>query len=60
MVETRALVLEAEIVIHIPLDIMQNKQRLDDVKEGLGKAMAKGLYEEGVDFEVKKLSFKVK
>jgi hypothetical protein len=60
MVETRALVLEAEIVIHIPLDIMQNKQRLDDVKEGLGKAMTKGLYEEGVDFEVKKLSFKVK
>jgi hypothetical protein len=60
MVETKALVLEAEIVIHVPLDIVQNKHRLEDVKEGLSKAMTKGLYEEGVDFEVKRISFRVK
>ncbi len=59
MVETERLVLEAEVIIHIPADIVRNKQRLEDVKEGLKKAMIKGLYEEGVEFEVKKLNLKM-
>jgi hypothetical protein len=60
MVETKSLVLEAQLVIQVPMDIIQNKQRLEDVKEGVRKAMIKGLYEEGLEFECKKLSFKVK
>jgi hypothetical protein len=60
MVETKSLVLEAQIVVQVPMDIIQNKQRLEDVKEGVKKAMVKGLYEEGLEFEIKKLHFKIK
>jgi hypothetical protein len=59
-VETKSLVLEAQIVVQVSMDIVQNRQRLEDVKEGVRKAMIKGLYEEGLEFEVKKLHFKVK
>jgi hypothetical protein len=60
MVETKGLAVEAEIIVQIPMDIIQNKQRLENVKEGVRKAMAKGLYEEGLDFEVRRLHFKIK
>jgi hypothetical protein len=59
MVETERIALEAEIIIQIPTDIVRNRQRLEDVKEGLKKAMIKGLYEEGVVFEIKKLNLKI-
>ena len=60
MVATKIFVIEAKIKIHIPLDIIQNKQRTDDVKEGIKKAMTKGLYEEGIGFEIKSLILKAK
>ena len=60
MVETKSLILEAEIIVQVPIDIIQNKQRLEDVKEGVRKSMIKGLYEEGLDFEVRKLHLKIK
>lgn len=60
MVETKTFVIEAKIIIHIPLDIIHNKQRTDDVKEGIKKAMTKGLYEEGIGFEIKSLTLKSK
>jgi hypothetical protein len=56
MVETKAFSLKAEILIHIPTDIIQNRQRLEDVKDGIKKAMTKGLYDEGIEFEIKKLT----
>lgn len=59
VVETERLAVESELIIHVPADIVQNKQRLEAVKEGLKKAMTKGLYEEGIDFEIKKLSMKI-
>ena len=52
--------LEAEIIVQVPTVIIQDKQRLEDVKEGVRKSMIKGLYEEGFEFEVKKLNFKIK
>jgi Zn/Cd-binding protein ZinT len=51
MVETKSLV-------HVPVDIVKNKQRFEDVKEGLRKAMTKGFYDRGLDFEVEKLNLK--
>jgi hypothetical protein len=59
VVETERLAIESELIVHVPEDIVKNKQRLEVVKEGLKKAMVKGLYEEGVDFEIKKLSMKI-
>ena len=60
MVATKTFVIEAKIKIHIPLDIIQNRQRTEDVKEGIKKAMTKGLYDEGIGFEIKSLTFKAK
>ncbi|MEO9296067.1 MAG: hypothetical protein ABI347_10785 [Nitrososphaera sp.] len=56
MVETKIFSLKAEILVHIPADITQNRQRLEDVKDGIKKAVTKGLYDEGIDFEVEKLA----
>jgi hypothetical protein len=60
MVETKSLLVEAKILVHIPVDIVKNKQRFEDVKEGLRKAMTKGFYDQGLDFEVEKLNLKIK
>lgn len=60
MVKTKKLILQAEISIDVPMDIIEDEGRLDEIKEGLRKAMTKGFYEQGVEFEVKKVSFKVK
>jgi hypothetical protein len=60
MVKTRKLILQAEISIDVPMDIIQDEGRLDEITDGLRKAMTKGFYEQGVEFEVKRVSFKVK
>ncbi len=59
MVETERMTLEAQVIIRVPADIVRNKQRLEDVKEGLKKAMIKGLYEEGIEFEIRKINLKL-
>lgn len=58
MVETKPFVLEAEIAINVPLDIFRNKDRLEGVREGIKKALTRGLYEQGVDFEIKQIRLK--
>ena len=58
MVETIPFVLGAEIVINIPADILQNGDRLESVKEGIKKALTKGLYEQGLVFEIRNMSLK--
>ena len=60
MVKTRKLILQAEISIDVPMDIIEDEDRLDEITDGLRKAMTKGFYEQGVEFEVIKTSFKVK
>jgi len=60
MVEVRKLILQAEIEIDLPLDIAQDKQRLKEVENGLAKAITKGLYEQGVEFKVMKVNFKLR
>ena len=60
MVQTKKLLVQAEILIDVPKDIVQDEDRLEEVTEGLRKALTKGLYDQGVEFEVKRLSFKIK
>lgn len=60
MVETRSFQLEADILVKIPIDILQNTGRLEAVRDGLKKALTIGLYEQGVDFEIRNLKFKAK
>lgn len=60
MAETKAFLLEAKLIIHTPLDIIHNRQRTEDVKEGIKKSMTKGLYEEGIGFEIKSITVKAK
>lgn len=60
MVKTRKLILQAEISIDVPMDIIEDEDRLDEITDGLRKTMTKGFYEQGVEFEVIKTSFKVK
>ena len=42
MVETKKLLLEAEILIDVPTDIVEDEERLDDVTKGLSKALTRG------------------
>ncbi|HEX6561745.1 MAG TPA: hypothetical protein VF016_06930 [Nitrososphaera sp.] len=60
MVETKKLLLEAEILIDVPTDIVEDEERLDDVTKGLSKALTKGFYEQGIDFQVSRVSFRLK
>lgn len=52
MVETQAFLLEVKLIIHIPLDMLHNRQRTEDVKEDIEKSMTKSFYEKGIGFEI--------
>jgi hypothetical protein len=60
MVQTRKMVLEVEIEIDVPVDIVQDKSRIKAVKDGLGRSISKGLYDQGVSFQIKKIGSKIK
>ncbi len=60
MVETRKMVLELEIEIDVPIDIVRDSRRMKAVEDGLGRSVTKGLYEQGVSFQIKKISTKMR
>ena len=60
MVETKKMILEVEIEIDVPVDIVQDKHRTKAVEDGLGRSISKGLYDQGVSFQIKKISSKIK
>ncbi|MEM3094722.1 MAG: hypothetical protein QXX64_03685 [Nitrososphaera sp.] len=60
MVQTKKMVLEVEIEIDVPVDIVQDKSRIKAVEDGLGRSISKGLYDQGVSFYIKKMSSKIK
>jgi hypothetical protein len=60
MVQTKKMVLEVEIEIDVPVDIVQDKSRMKAVEDGLGRSISKGLYDQGVSFQIKKISSKIK
>ncbi len=60
MVQTRKMVLKVEIEIDVPVDIVQDKSRIKVVEDGLGRSISKGLYDQGVSFQIKKICSKIK
>jgi len=58
MVASKKIVLEIEIEVNMLLDIIEDKQRLKAIEDGLVKSISKGLYEEGVSFNINKVKFK--
>jgi hypothetical protein len=60
MVKTKKMILEVKIEIDIPDDIIQDGQRIKAVEDGLSRSISKGLYDQGVSFEIKNCSSKIK
>lgn len=60
MVQTKKMVLEVEIEIDVPVDILQDRGRIKAVEDGLGQIISKGLYDQGISFIVKKVGSKIK
>jgi hypothetical protein len=60
MVQTKKMVLEIEIEIDMPVDIVQDKERTKAVEDGLIRSISKGLYDQGVSFQIKKISYKIR
>jgi hypothetical protein len=59
LVDSKKLKLEVEIEVNVPLDIVEDKNRIKAVEDGLGRSISKGLYEQGVSFIIKKITSKV-
>lgn len=60
MVQTRKMLLELELEIDVPLDIVQDDRRMRAVEDGIGRSITKGLYEQGVSFQIKKMSSRIR
>ena len=58
MVISKKLKLEIEIEVDVALDIIDDKNRLRAIEDGLVKSISKGLYEEGVSFNINNVKFK--
>jgi hypothetical protein len=54
LVDSKKLKLEVEIEVNVPLDIVEDKKRIKAVEDGLGRSISRGLYEQGVSFNIKK------
>ena len=53
MVKTKKMILDMQIEIDIPVDIVQDSHRIKAVEDGLSRSISKGLYDQGVSFEIK-------
>ncbi|HEX2107452.1 MAG TPA: hypothetical protein VHF28_06950 [Nitrososphaera sp.] len=60
MVKTKKMILDVQIEIDIPDDIIQDSNRIKAVEDGLSRSISKGLYDQGVSFEIKNSSWKIK
>lgn len=60
MVDSKKAELEIRIEVDVPTDIVNDKNRLDAVQNGLVQSLSKGLYEQGVSFRVDQITFKIK
>jgi hypothetical protein len=60
MVQTKKMLLQLEIEIDVPVDIVQDSHRIKAVEDGLGRSVSKGLYDQGVSFQIIKISSKIR
>ncbi|MFL6316339.1 MAG: hypothetical protein ACJ71K_21585 [Nitrososphaeraceae archaeon] len=56
MVYSKKMKLDIEIEVNIPLDIIEDTNRIKAVEDGLRLSISKGLYEQGVSFKINKIS----
>lgn len=54
------MVLEVEIEIDVPADIIQEGRRMKAVEDGLSRSVCKGLYDQGVSFTITKMRSTIK
>ena len=57
LVEVKKVKINLELEVDIPDDIIKDKNRLDNVKEGIVKSISKGLYEQGIVFKIINTNF---
>jgi len=57
VVVSKKVKLEVNIEVDVPIDIVENEQRLDAIEGGLVKSISKALYEQGVSFNITKVNF---
>jgi hypothetical protein len=57
MVKASKVKVSLELEVDIPEDIIKDKSRYDNVKEGIVKSISKGLYEQGIDFKINHSNF---
>jgi hypothetical protein len=53
------MLLQLEIEIDVPVDIVQDSSRMRAVEDGLARSVSKGLYDRGVSFQIKKISSRI-
>jgi hypothetical protein len=59
LVEVKKVKINLELEVGIPEDILKDKSRCDNVKEGIVKSITKGLYEQGIEFKIINSNFEV-
>ena len=60
MVQSRKAELEVKIEIDVPVDIINDRERLKAVENGLIQSVYDGLHRRGVSFRIDKVHFKIK
>jgi hypothetical protein len=59
MVSVKLVKLNIEMDIEIPTDLLENIDKIRVIEDGIIKCLSKGLYEEGISFDIKKFNFNV-
>ena len=59
MVSIKLVKLNIEMDIEIPTDLLEDKNKIKVIEDGILKCLSRGLYEEGVSFQIKKFKFQV-
>ncbi len=59
MVSAKHVKLNIEMDIEIPTDLLESKDKVRIIEDGIIKSISKGLYEEGILFHIKKFKFHV-
>jgi hypothetical protein len=59
MVKPKKMVLEVQIEIDIPIDIVEDSERIKAVEDGLSRSISKGLCDQGVSFEIRNCSSRI-
>jgi len=59
MVVSKRIKLKIEMDIDIPTDLIEDKNRLKLIEDGIIKSISKGMYEEGISFYLKKIHFDI-